>query len=168
MKSLIRFFLRLACCSSGSAVVEASVIVPVAVSLMVGGVDFGRALVTQATGTKSVRDAARYLSLLPSSALSDTWATTNATNLALYGNTAGTGSLLISDCWSSQSCWNSNNVHINVNTTGPATCPIQITVSATFPYNSWIVIGLLPKYFPQIASNPITMSATHEECSIGE
>ena len=42
-----------------------TIVVPVAISLMAGGVDFGLAFTTQATGSKSVRDAARYLGSLP-------------------------------------------------------------------------------------------------------
>ena len=61
MRSMFKFLLRFASCSSGSALVEMTIVVPVAISLMAGGVDFGLALSTQATGSKSVRDAARYL-----------------------------------------------------------------------------------------------------------
>ena len=61
MRTLFKFLLQLARSSSGSALVEMTIIVPVAISLMAGGVDFGWALSTQATGSKSVRDAARYL-----------------------------------------------------------------------------------------------------------
>src|SRR5450631_3669781 len=67
MKPLFEFFLRLAHCSSGSALVETAIVVPVAISLMAGAVDFGMALSTQTTLSKSVRNAARYMASLPTS-----------------------------------------------------------------------------------------------------
>ena len=68
MKSPIKFMLRLAGDSTGSALVEMTIVVPVAISMMAGVVDFGMAFATQATGGKSLRDAGRYLSTLPLSA----------------------------------------------------------------------------------------------------
>ena len=44
MRSLFKLLVRLARCSSGSALVEMTVVVPVAISLMAGAVDFGMAV----------------------------------------------------------------------------------------------------------------------------
>ena len=52
---------RLAGCTSGAATLEAAIVLPVAISLMVGGVEFGNLFLTYGTAAKSVRDAARYL-----------------------------------------------------------------------------------------------------------
>ena len=45
--------------------VETTIYMPIVISLMVGGVDFGMAFSAHATVGKSVRDAARYLGSLP-------------------------------------------------------------------------------------------------------
>src|SRR5262245_12448449 len=101
MTSFVEFLCRLARCSSGSAVVEATIYIPIVISLMIGGVDFGMAFYADATVGKSVRDAARYLASLPIPPTSaarvgcSTWAITKAQNLAVFGNLSGTGSPLI-------------------------------------------------------------------------
>jgi hypothetical protein len=91
MIPLVEFLSRLARCAFGSALVEATIYVPIAISLMVGGVDFGRAFFADATVGKSVRDAARYLASLPIPPTNptrvgcSTWAIKNAKYLAVYG-----------------------------------------------------------------------------------
>ena len=52
MRSLFKLLARVARCTSGSALVEMTIVVPVAISLMAGGVDFGMAFATLATGSK--------------------------------------------------------------------------------------------------------------------
>ena len=61
MTALLRLFGQLARCSSGTATLEAAIVLPVAIALMAGGMDFGRAFWASATADKSMRDAARYL-----------------------------------------------------------------------------------------------------------
>jgi Flp pilus assembly protein TadG len=151
MKSLFKFLLRLARCSSGSALVEMAIIVPVTIALMIGGVDFGWWVSTQATGSKSVRDAARYLGSLPASDCNA--ATANAKNLAVYGSfTAGTP--LIPN-------WQPSDVTV--------TCPLtqsSVTVFATFPYKSIIVTSAMALYFPALPST-FTLSTQHVEPQVG-
>ena len=53
--------LPLALCTSGTATLEAAVILPVAIALMAGGIEFGRVYSVSSTADKSMRDAARYL-----------------------------------------------------------------------------------------------------------
>jgi Flp pilus assembly protein TadG len=159
MKPVFKFFLRFAHCSSGSALVEMSLIVPVAVSLLAGAVDVGMALSTQATGNKSVHDAAQYLANLPATAVcgGNPWGRPNAKNLAVYGQlTANPGSELITG-------WSPSNVTITYSSgcTSSPPQPFNITVSATFPYNSIILAS-----FVAIASS-YTMQATHQEASLG-
>jgi Flp pilus assembly protein TadG len=158
MKRVFKFVLRFAHCSSGSALMEMTLIIPVTISLMVGAVDFAMALATLATGGKSVHDAARYLASLPATAVcgGTPWGVTNAKKLAVYGNTAGTGNPLISG-------WSTTNVTVTY-TSGCTSSPLQafnITVTASIPYSSIIVAGFLP----MIAST-YTMSATHQEASL--
>jgi len=77
---------------------EAAVVMPVAISLMIGGIEFGHLFLQYGTAAKSARDAARYLARVPLAQVCDTGPTggqTIATNLAVYGNASGTGDPLI-------------------------------------------------------------------------
>lgn len=69
----------------GSVLVEAAVVVPLLIIILVGLADFGRAFATMSSAQKALRGAARYLTLLPASAVC-TWGFTKATNLAKYGH----------------------------------------------------------------------------------
>ena len=73
----------------GVALVEFALILPFLLLLSLTAVEFGRAIWQYNTLTKSVRDAARFLSLqTPGTKL------TQAKNLAVYGNLGGTGTPL--------------------------------------------------------------------------
>lgn len=69
----------------GSVLIEATIVVPLLIFMLVGLADFGRAYVTMSAAQKSLRGAVRYLTLLPAPAVC-TWGFTNAQNLALYGH----------------------------------------------------------------------------------
>jgi hypothetical protein len=72
--------------SRGVALVEFALILPLLLVLTFFTTEFGRAMYQYNSMTKSVRDAARYLSMqLPNTH------TTEARNLVVYGNLAGTG-----------------------------------------------------------------------------
>ena len=116
---------------------------------MAGGVDFGLALTTQATASKSVRDAARYLGSLRASECNDQ--ISNAQNIAVYGNLSGTGTALVPN-WDANGGAN-NNVNI--------TCGSTIVVSAKIPYDSIILVSFLP------ISGTLTLSTQHEEPQLG-
>lgn len=73
----------------GVALVELALILPLLLLLSFITTEFGRALYEYNTVTKSTRDAVRYLSLqTPGTHI------TEARNLMVYGNLAGTGSPL--------------------------------------------------------------------------
>ena len=72
-------------CTSGAAALEAAMVIPVAIVLMAGGVEFGRLFTLYGTAAKSVRDATRYLARVPQANICDNWALNNAKNLAVYG-----------------------------------------------------------------------------------
>jgi Flp pilus assembly protein TadG len=73
----------------GVALVEFALILPFLLLLSLTAVEFGRAIWQYNTLTKSVRDAARYLSLqTPGTKMAQ------ARNLAVYGNLGGTGAPL--------------------------------------------------------------------------
>lgn len=75
----------------GVALVEFALILPFLLLLSVIAIDFGRAIWEYNTLTKSVRDAARYLSIQTPG---DATAITRARNLMVYGNRSGTGTPL--------------------------------------------------------------------------
>jgi hypothetical protein len=159
MRSLVKFLIQVARCSSGSALVESTLVMPIAISLLFGGLDFGMGFTTWATGQKSVRDAARYLGNLPGAVVGPgatwsgcpSWAVTNAKNLAVYGNTAGSGSALVTG-WQ-VSGGSNNNVSVDCSTQ-------NIVVSAKFPYSPLLVAP-----FVRLAST-ITLSAQHTEQAV--
>lgn len=75
---------------AGVALVEFALILPFLLLLSITAVELGRAIWQYDVLTKSVRDAARYLSLqTPGTQM------TQARNLAVYGNLSGTGSPLV-------------------------------------------------------------------------
>jgi hypothetical protein len=139
MRSLFKMLAQLARCSSGIALVEMTLILPVTIALMAGAVDFGMAFSSQATLGKSVRDAARYLAGLPASAYCQSWAVTYAESFVTNVLPSAT-------------------VGVNCSTS-------VITVSATFPYTSIILTGALPNYFP--AFGTFNLSAQHQEVQVG-
>jgi Flp pilus assembly protein TadG len=180
MRSLLKFLLRLARCSSGSAMIEMTIVAPVAILLAAGGVDFGWWVSTQATLEKSVRDAARYLGSLPASqacSTGTTGAVAYAQNLAVYGNVTGTGSPLLPG-WSVTNLGvGSGNPNIAFNPSScpepytlsqPDTSPFTITVSATYAYTP-IFLGTFCYIFSSgcITIGTFTLQATHEEPQVG-
>ena len=82
---------------NGAAIVEFALTLPLLLLLTMITTEFGRAIYQYNTIVKSLRGAARYLSLqTPSNPLTpNTAAITAATNLAVFGNTAGTGPALV-------------------------------------------------------------------------
>lgn len=74
---------------NGVALVEFALVLPFLLLLTMITTEFGRAMYQYNTLTKSVRDAVRYLSIqTPGTHL------TEARNMMVYGNTAGTGTPL--------------------------------------------------------------------------
>lgn len=139
-------------CASGNSLLEAAIVLPVAVTLMIGIVDFGLAYRTKAIAEKSMQDAARYLSTLPPSAVCG-WGWTNAQKLAVTGHLADVSTSnppLIAN-------WTTNNIH----RTQPVTCndatpPTIIDMYADVPYS------------PIFWKYTINMKAYHQERWIGQ
>ena len=126
------------------------------IAIIMGGIyDFGRAYATLSAAQKSLRGAVRYLTLQPSGLVCSNWGVTNAKNLALYGNIAGTGTLLIPG-------WQASNLSLDLPVSCSSTTAVGvIKMSATVPYSSlmWGIVGL---------PNTITMTAAHQERWIGQ
>jgi Flp pilus assembly protein TadG len=155
MTSFVKYLSRLARCSSGSAMVETAITLPLMISLMVGGVDFGMAFSAHATVGKSVRNAARYLGSLPTTAACSTWAIANAKNLAVFGKLSpGAGDNVLISGWQTDG-GTKNNVSVDCSN------PPVIVVSAKVPYSTLMLGAILP------GIGTITLSAQHEEQSIG-
>ncbi|MDF3036473.1 MAG: pilus assembly protein [Paucimonas sp.] len=76
----------------GGALVELALILPLLLLMTFITTEFGRAVYQYNTLAKSVRDAARYLSVQTPGSHQ-----TEARNLVIYGNTAGTGTPLVPD-----------------------------------------------------------------------
>jgi len=84
------------------------------ISLLVGGVDLGVAFSAHATVVKSVRDAARYLGSLPTTAACSTWAIANAKNLAVFGRLSpGDGDSALISGWQTDG-GTDNNVSVSI------------------------------------------------------
>ena len=152
IRSWAKRFVR---CDSGTSILETAVVLPLLIILMGGVYDFGRAYGTMSAGQKSMRAAVRYLTRLPAETVCNSWALTQAKNIALYGNTAGTGSLLIPN-------WTAGDITLTTKPTNcPATSVTNINMSANVPYSSlmWSVIGL---------GNNTTMRVEHEEKWVGQ
>jgi hypothetical protein len=163
MSRVKKFFIELARCSFGGALVESALVLPIAISLMIGAIDFGLAFQTWATGNKSVRDAARYLGSLPTAIVNPggawagcpSWAITNAKNLAVYGTIDVSGSPPPLVAGWQVSGGSNNNVSVDCSAS-----PIVIT--AKFPYNPLILSSLVP------LASTVTLSARHTEQSVGD
>jgi len=148
--------LRLARCTSGTASIEVIIVLPLAISLMAGGIEFGRIFSTYSTAEKSMRNAARYLSRLPTQDAICDWGLTNAQNLAVYGK--------ISPAVSDQPLipnWTAGTVAVAQCTAGAFDDPPVISISASVPFTSVMlsVVGI---------GNSFTLTPQHQERYVGE
>jgi Flp pilus assembly protein TadG len=132
-------FLR---CNAGNAALETALAAPVALSLMVGCVEFGRALQDYLAAEKTVRSAARHLARVPAAAV-DGWGLTQARNLALTGTID----------------W--QNVDSVVLTHAPTSAAPKVSLTATVPlrFDLLAYVGL---------PTQITLTVSHEERHVGE
>ena len=163
--SVLGLFRKLLRCTSGTAALEGAIVMPIAIILMAGGVEFGRIFSAYGTAGKSMRDAARYLARVPDSDASGNltstyicgWGLTNAQNLAVYGkiNPTNSDQPLITG-------WDPSTVTLqSPDCSGTPASPIIIQLQAAVPYSGFMfgAIGL---------SNNWTLNVKHQERSIGE
>jgi hypothetical protein len=139
---------------SGASFVEAAVVLPILLIIVMGAFDFGRAFSTLSDAQRDLRTAARFLSTLPVSAVCG-WGLTQARNLAVYGNTTGSRTQHLSG-------WKTTDIILQ----SPATCSGVtslgvIRLNATIKYDAliWQSIGL---------PGTITFNISHEERWQGE
>lgn len=153
-------------CTSGAALVEAAVVLPILIFLTVGLLDFGLAYKSVSAGQKSIRSAARYLSRLPLSRLCDSGANSGQVegkNVAWYGTTtAGIKSTVPG--WDASD----SNIVITLSPTCTTSTPAsdaklqrKINISATIPYTAlaWQALGLPPT---------LNIPIQHEERWLGQ
>jgi Flp pilus assembly protein TadG len=171
MMSLVGLLRQLVCCISGAAALEAALVVPVAIVLMAGGVEFGQLFSVYGTAAKSVRDATRYLARVPPASICDTWALNNAKDLAVYGTLDSKDATPLIPGWTPEDVC--TNLKPCTSTTGglltlvSPSCPpanssfITIELSAAVPYTG-IMFGAIG------LSNSWMINVKHQERSIGE
>jgi hypothetical protein len=129
------------CDRGGGPIVELALLAPLLLSLGLGVNEFGRAVQSYHVIDKGVRAAARYLARQPAPACGGTVTnTTQAKNLAMYGNTAGSGSAVLS-FWTDPStitvtvtCFDDTS-GTYLSPTGSTQMPI-VAVEAKVPYAS--------------------------------
>lgn len=137
----------------GLAMVEFALAAPPMLLLLFTSVEFGHFLIQYSTLNDSVRNSARYVAnealsgqsgvLLQGSA----WTTvvTEAKNLAVYGNTGGTGVALLPSLTVSQ---------ITVSQTATTN---NVSVSAAYPYQS-LFGASMPDFFGGTLATTFTLS----------
>jgi Flp pilus assembly protein TadG len=147
MKSVI----TLGRCTTGTALLETIIVLPLLLIVMIGVVDYSWSLSMQATASKSMRGAARYLSLLPGAAACSTWAKVYAQNLAVYGNVLGSGTPLVPG-------WTADDTHVPITDDCAATsnCPTYFQVSGSIPLST-VIAALIP------VPVTLTLSSQHYE-----
>jgi Flp pilus assembly protein TadG len=169
--SLLGFLQQLVRCISGAAALEAALILPVAIALMAGGVEFGQLFSVYGTAAKSVRAATRYLARVPQANICDKWALNNAKNLAVYGTLDSTNANPLIPGWTPENvCTSSNPCMSTIGgllTLVSPLCPpannsfTTIELSAAVPYTG-IMFGAAG------LSNFWTIKVKHQERSVGE
>lgn len=157
MMTLRRLLGRFADSTSGAAIIEAAVIIPLAIVLFGGIFDFARAYTTLSAAQKSMRGAVRYLTLLPSGLVCSNSGVTAAKNIALYGKTTAgpAGSELVRG-------WQASDITLDKPTSCSNNAPVDVVkMSASVPYTSfmWGIVGL---------PNTFTMNVEYEQRWIGQ
>lgn len=139
---------------SGASFVEAAVVLPVLLVIVMGAFDFGRAFSTLSDAQRDLRTATRFLATLPASAVCS-WGLVQARNLAVFGNTAGTGSQHVSG-------WKTADIILQSPTSCNGVTSLGvIRLSATVKYDAliWQGVGL---------PSSIDFNISHEERWQGE
>ncbi|MDH6234632.1 hypothetical protein M2281_005250 [Mesorhizobium soli] len=156
MRTLSKLLNRFARSTSGTATIETVIALPLAISLMVGGIEFGRLFSAYTTADKSMRSAARYLARVPEVGVC-TWGLTNARNLAMYGMTsppAGTQPLIAG--WTAPA-----TISLSAPACGSFGKAAVLHLSADVPFEVSMLTAIgLPNHY--------TLTVQHEERHIGE
>jgi len=139
---------------SGATFVEAAVVLPLVIIVAAGAFDLARAFATISTAQRGLRDATRFLSTLPQQAVCG-WGLAQARNLAIYGNTTGTGTAAIAG-------WRPENIIL----AEPEECEpdetihtIRLTTRVSYSALIWQAVGL---------PSSMSFNLEHEERWLGQ
>ncbi len=167
-RAMSSFWGRLYRDRGGGPIVELTLLAPLLISLGLGVSEFGNAVQGYHVIDKGLRDAARYLGKGFASCDSNGNGTftngTQAKNLALYGNTAGTGTLVL-PYWSDPA-----TITIGVSCVATSTTWISpdgsshvaiITVSAAVDYVGFGILAVFGLASPEF-------DLAHQEVSLPE
>jgi Flp pilus assembly protein TadG len=138
---------------SGLAMVEFALSVPVLLLLMFGTFEFGHFLIQYSTLNDAVRNASRYVAGKALDGSTGTlltgadWSSlvTQGTNVAVFGNIAGSGSPVLP-------LLNATNITLT-----PDSVDRYITVTAAYPYNS-LFGGAIPTFMGGNISTTLTLN----------
>lgn len=150
--SMRRSLRRLAGCTGGNALLEATIVLPVLIYILAAVGDFAMAYNDLASAQKSLSGAVRFLTTVPREAIcgSNPWALRDAVNLAVYGKRT----VVAADPPLVKGLEKADVV------LGAATCthtPLQqISMSATLDYT--------PMAWPRV----VKLSTSHEDRWIGQ
>ena len=153
MRSILDLVGRALRCSSGTASIEAVLVLPVSIALMAGGTEFARGFSHYSTADKAMRGAARYLARVPEDAICS-WGLNNARNLAVYGKLVPGGADPLIPGWTTDTVTSPT-----CDGAFPAEIVIQLQTSLPFTFEMLSAVGL---------SNEITINVKHEERHIGD
>lgn len=115
-KLSLRAFAR---CERGTQLVELAIVLPLILTLFAATAEFGRFFYTYTTLSKATRSAARYVT---TGVTEGSAADSKATNLAVYGNTAGNGDPLV---------YGLSPSNITITRTGSTWAPERVKVEIT-------------------------------------
>jgi hypothetical protein len=138
----------------GTSFVEAAVVLPILLVIVMGAFDFGRAFSTLSDAQRDLRTATRFLATLPASAVCG-WGLVQARNLAVYGNTAGSRTQHLAG-------WETNDIILQSPTSCDGVTSLGvIRLNATVSYDAmiWKNVGL---------PGSINFNISHEERWQGE
>lgn len=149
----------------GAVLVEATLILPMVLLLMLGVVEFGRIYQGHHVIEKGLRDAARFLAHVaascPGGTITNAADAATAKNLALTGQPSGGSPRL--PYWTDPgtvtvavSCLDNSGAAL----AGPSFIP-TINVSASVPYADAGFLSIL-------GVDPLTLTASHQEVNFGE
>lgn len=145
--------------------VELAIILPLLLAIAFGLAEIGRALLFEHHLLRHVEAAARYLGRSYQGLAADCsenagWATasTTATNLAVYGNEAGSGLPLFDGLDA-----NAISIAVNAGTVpgGGSACVIRVSASVAYP-------GIFGATIPLLGIAQPTLNAQSEERYVGE
>jgi|SRR5215813_3092410 len=134
--------------TNGTALAEAAIVLPLLVLMLGAAAEIGRFMYCYNTLAKATRSSARYICIRELDGSKTPPANLNeARNIAVYGNTAGTGAKVLND---------SNFTTANITISPTSGTPQTVTVSIT-GYSYVPIFGIGPL---QSLSIPISPSTT--------